>query len=236
MKKIRNYYSLGSLSLAIIILYIFVATEATIFVEMSKSWDVAVGVPKLISTSFKLAIWLFIPIILSLWLCFKGYRLKNKSWRWSLGMNVLVVIAAAIMLMPTLMLQTMLPTGISVGGEHGIVASGLPQVKKKPPEPPVMPLSNTYIFKIAFAEWEGKSFGDEVFVVLMDKRIRIAYAGGGRLSARTGDILVEGELYWHESQTWIIAENEADKTAQEVGGCTDGPFMIDFEREIFWMC
>ena len=50
-------------------------------------------------------------------------------------------------------------------------------------------------------------------------------------------ILEEGTLMWHsQSQQWIIGTTPSDKDAQEVGGCTGGPTVVDLEKRIYWTC
>ena len=42
---------------------------------------------------------------------------------------------------------------------------------------------------------------------------------------------------WHSaSGQWIIGQSPADKAAAEVGGCSDGPPVIDLTARIFWTC
>ena len=50
-------------------------------------------------------------------------------------------------------------------------------------------------------------------------------------------IIAEGQLFWHsKSGDWIIASSEEDKAAEHVGGCTDGPEVVDFKNLIYWTC
>lgn len=50
-------------------------------------------------------------------------------------------------------------------------------------------------------------------------------------------IIAEGELFWHStSGDWIIATSEEDKAAEHVGGCSDGPEVVDFKNLIYWTC
>jgi hypothetical protein len=35
---------------------------------------------------------------------------------------------------------------------------------------------------------------------------------------------------------WIIGHNPGDKDAQEVGGCSEGPSVVDFNHKKFWLC
>ena len=50
-------------------------------------------------------------------------------------------------------------------------------------------------------------------------------------------VVDEGLLLWHPaSKQWIIGDTEADKRAPEVGGCSDGPEVIDLAKRIYWTC
>lgn len=50
-------------------------------------------------------------------------------------------------------------------------------------------------------------------------------------------VLEEGTLIWHsESRQWIIGTAPSDIDAEEVGGCTDGPTVIDLQNRIYWTC
>ena len=42
---------------------------------------------------------------------------------------------------------------------------------------------------------------------------------------------------WHPaSKRWIIGEKPSDRSLQEVGGCSDGPEVVDLVRKIYWTC
>jgi hypothetical protein len=50
-------------------------------------------------------------------------------------------------------------------------------------------------------------------------------------------VLAEGELMWHPaSRQWIIGTDRADSSARDVGGCSDGPEVVDLVRRIYWTC
>lgn len=50
-------------------------------------------------------------------------------------------------------------------------------------------------------------------------------------------VISEGRVAWHAaSRQWIIAAQPADATAIEVGGCSDGPEVVDLQRKIYWTC
>ena len=50
-------------------------------------------------------------------------------------------------------------------------------------------------------------------------------------------IVAEGTLMWHAaSKQWIIGTRDSDRHAKEVGGCSDGPEVIDLQQKIYWTC
>ena len=50
-------------------------------------------------------------------------------------------------------------------------------------------------------------------------------------------VIAEGQLAWHRaSNQWILVETPAEASAIEVGGCSDGPEVVDFKRRIYWTC
>lgn len=94
-----------------------------------------------------------------------------------------------------------------------------------------------YRFDIAFAEWEGKSIGEKVTVVINGKSIKVIYEGDGQLTlAKKGEIIDEGEIMKHKTGVWIIGKHTSDKQLDEIGGCSDGPAIIDFKNKKYWMC
>lgn len=50
-------------------------------------------------------------------------------------------------------------------------------------------------------------------------------------------VVAEGRLMWHaQSGQWVIGNSGADATASEVGGCTEGPEVVDLVLRIYWTC
>jgi hypothetical protein len=102
---------------------------------------------------------------------------------------------------------------------------------------PEIPADGKYQYAIAFAEWEGKSMGEEVLIEIAGDSIRVIYAGKGKLSLTVpGETLEEGLLRKHKSGVWIIAHAESDVEIDEIGGCTGGPTIIDFKNKKYWLC
>jgi hypothetical protein len=50
-------------------------------------------------------------------------------------------------------------------------------------------------------------------------------------------VIAEGTLMWHaKHKEWIIGDNDSDRYAEEVGGCSGGPEEVDLRHKIFWTC
>lgn len=50
-------------------------------------------------------------------------------------------------------------------------------------------------------------------------------------------VVAEGELMWHAaSKQWVLGRDPADRTAEEVGGCSDGPEVMDLMKRVYWTC
>jgi hypothetical protein len=100
-----------------------------------------------------------------------------------------------------------------------------------------IPADGTYRFDVAFAEFQGKSMGEKVTVVIKGETIQIIYEGDGQLSQiKKGTVINEGKLIKHKKGVWIIGKHAADAQLDEIGGCTDGPAIIDFKAKKYWMC
>ena len=100
-----------------------------------------------------------------------------------------------------------------------------------------IPPNGRYIFDMAFAEWQGRSMGEKVTIIIEGDSIKVIYEGDGSLTlTEPGEIIEEGKLLKHKSGVWIISSNPEDINLDEVGGCSDGPRTIDFKNKKFWTC
>ena len=99
------------------------------------------------------------------------------------------------------------------------------------------PANGVYTYKIAYAEWNGKSLGATCTVVIKGDRIKVVHNGKGNVTGKKGDIFDEGIIMKHtKTGKWIIGHSLKDKNAKEIGGCSDGPSEIDFNKKLFWAC
>lgn len=96
--------------------------------------------------------------------------------------------------------------------------------------------SGRYTFAIAFAEFQGQTLGASCDVIIEDDRVTVLHNGQSRIQGSAGDVIVKGYIRRHRSGEWIVSEKSGDENAAEIGGCTDGPYIIDLENRVFWMC
>lgn len=102
-----------------------------------------------------------------------------------------------------------------------------------------VPADGTYTYEVIFAEWGGKSLSDEIIVILEDGHVALLISGNSNvvwMGAKPGDVWEEGTLRKHKSGVWIISNDESDVDLNEIGGCTGGPIVIDFEKRTIELC
>ena len=94
--------------------------------------------------------------------------------------------------------------------------------------------SGTYFFEHRHAEHpDMTSF--RLLVTLKDNEISIVKPKSGGPFPQ-GEI-AKGTLFWHAaSEQWIIVTSDEDRLATEVGGCSDGPEVVDLKKRIYWTC
>lgn len=50
-------------------------------------------------------------------------------------------------------------------------------------------------------------------------------------------VVAEGMFMWYPaSKQWIIGDDESDAQAEVVGGCSDGPEVVDLVSLTYWTC
>lgn len=96
------------------------------------------------------------------------------------------------------------------------------------------PKNGTYTYRVAFEEWQGKSLGATCTVTIKGDSITVI--NNGSLTGKKGDIIVKGFIMKHKTGKWIICRNQKDQYATEIGGCGDGPTIIEFKLKKFWTC
>jgi hypothetical protein len=100
---------------------------------------------------------------------------------------------------------------------------------------PVQPLpSGQYTFEHRYAE-QPSIDSIKLTVTIKGDRIYVANRDSAKVFP-LGEI-DSGRLMWHaQSKQWIVGHRKSDRFAPEVGGCSDGPSVIDLARRIYWTC
>ena len=100
------------------------------------------------------------------------------------------------------------------------------------PRPPIQP--GQYTFQHRFAEHPGIR---SISVTARIDGIHIVLTNHGPPDVFPKGVVAEGTLMWHAgARQWIIGHEPSDRHAKEVGGCSDGPEVIDLRTLIYWTC
>lgn len=98
------------------------------------------------------------------------------------------------------------------------------------------PKNGTYNYKIAYAEWNGQSMGNTCTVIIKGDSIKVIH-DGSKVSGTRGEIFDAGIIMKHKKTgKWIIGHSPKDVDAKEIGGCSEGPTIIDFKNKKWWTC
>jgi hypothetical protein len=100
---------------------------------------------------------------------------------------------------------------------------------------PALPVgSGTYPFHHRDAEFM-ESPGFPVQVIIRGRHIEVMNPKAH--GAMPAGLIEEGTLMWNfPSGKWVIGQNESARKANEVGGCGDGPAVVDFDTHDIWTC
>jgi hypothetical protein len=93
-----------------------------------------------------------------------------------------------------------------------------------------------YIFEHKYTEAEQHNI-KSISLIVTIMGYHIVVTNRVRFDVFPEGVVEEGTLMWHsKSGQWIIGTSAPDKDADEAGGCTDGPTVIDLEKRIYWTC
>jgi len=91
----------------------------------------------------------------------------------------------------------------------------------------------SYVFQHKFAEHPTlKSISFDVTI----SGLQITVTNNNESGTWPKGLVEEGLLFLHSSNQWIIVQNKSDKNANEVGGCTGGPTVVDLVQKLYWTC
>jgi hypothetical protein len=94
--------------------------------------------------------------------------------------------------------------------------------------------SGKYVFTVTSAEWNGKKMGTCIVIVAKDS---VKIISDGSVGGKKGEVWDAGILARHKKTgSWIVCHSHKDIYAEEVGGCSDGPHVLNFIKKIFDAC
>ena len=101
-------------------------------------------------------------------------------------------------------------------------------------DPPIPLPTGRYEFTHRFAEHPDME-SITVIAEIIDDYIELTNADSDAVFPF--GVLASGKLMWHaKSAQWIIAISDSAAEAEYVGGCSDGPDVVDLENRIYWTC
>ena len=88
---------------------------------------------------------------------------------------------------------------------------------------------------ITFAEWQDKSTNVTCIVIRQDSLFTII--NDGSLTGKKNEVIESGILRIHKKTGKTILTKELeDIHAPEIGGCSDGPIVVDLKNKIIELC
>ena len=109
-----------------------------------------------------------------------------------------------------------------------------PGISLARPRSPTPPRDGSYRFEHRYAEHASLP-GFAVTVVVRKGRVSVINPQAEDQFPR--GTIDGGLLLWnHPTRQWIIGQSAADAYSDNVGGCSDGPTVVDFQRRIYWTC
>jgi hypothetical protein len=104
-----------------------------------------------------------------------------------------------------------------------------------------VPKDGKYNCKMIDTEFPPESGANDtgvtVIAIVKGNRIVVVYDKTDLENIKKNDMLAEGFLLKHKvTGDWIIAQKQEDVYAEEVGGCSDGPIIIDLENGFYYFC
>jgi hypothetical protein len=101
-------------------------------------------------------------------------------------------------------------------------------------EPPLPIASGVYRFQQRFAEQPSMQ-GTELQATIDGRHIELVNIGDSTVFPK--GVIEDGVLSWHaRSRQWIIVSAPGDARAEDVGGCSGGPAVVDLVARIYWTC
>jgi hypothetical protein len=101
-----------------------------------------------------------------------------------------------------------------------------------PPEPPLR--DGDYSFTHRFAEHPNMP---SIHLLAQIRGRQITFVNNDKADVFPMGVIAQGVLTWHAaSRQWIVGTGPESASAPDVGGCSDGPEVVDLEKRIYWTC
>lgn len=100
-----------------------------------------------------------------------------------------------------------------------------------------VPPNGKYTYSVFVAEF-GFVTESAASVIINNDKIKIISIRDDiqGMGYKKGDIIEEGTIMLHKSGVWIIGHHKNDVYSEEVGGCSDGTTVIDFNKKQIIVC
>jgi hypothetical protein len=100
------------------------------------------------------------------------------------------------------------------------------------PVPPIA--TGSYRFELRDPEFPDQAPIETRGTVVLDEVVFTTVGNSSRFPPGTR---FEGKLAWNAANgKWVLASSPGDGSAKDVGGCSDGPEVVDLEHFVFWVC
>jgi len=94
--------------------------------------------------------------------------------------------------------------------------------------------SGQYTFQHKFAEHPNMQ---SISLTAIISGYHIVLINKGHSEIFPKGVVAEGTLMWNQKyKQWIIGQDKSDRHANDVGGCSDGPELVDLKRRVYWTC
>ena len=90
-----------------------------------------------------------------------------------------------------------------------------------------------FVYELYFAEFGGRMKNAECKVEITGNNIIVEQTENTNLTG--GNEIFSGLILKHKSGKWILADDENDVNADEIGGCTEIP-IIEFDKKLIEWC
>jgi hypothetical protein len=90
-----------------------------------------------------------------------------------------------------------------------------------------------FVYELYFVEFGGRMKNAECKVEISGNKIKVEQTENTNLTG--GNEIFRGLILKHKSGKWILADDENDVNADEIGGCTEIPIIV-FDKKIIEWC